>query len=529
MSNDKTGYIVGQAETGFFAFVSDLEAYPPRHEYLLVKGVKERKGDGFIYVDVLAQVNKISNRSDILSDTLSLEEIESIIGRYSGTTKVFGEAKVLGYMDDMGEVIMPRSATVPGQAVSIAPSELLVRFFTKTGGRGVNIGGLITREEVNVQLDPNGFRRHVAVIAQTGAGKSYLVGLVLEKLLPLGASIVVLDPNSDYVMMKKNRSGGPSTIADDVVIYRPPGIKGRRYTDEDIGGADSYTIEFNKLQDSEIFEVAGINEKWVHLRGIITDALKSLEGIYGPKQLMERLNWIAINDEDRQRRESAGRASNYIRRLTNYKVWGTQDIPLDDLTRPKHMSIIDLAGLQRNVTQYIVQKTLSDIWQLAVTGGLQYPIFVVLEEAHNFVPADQGGFSSGTIERIAAEGRKFGIFLLVVTQRPNKINSNVLSQCNSQIIMRLTNPDDMSAVRRSSEGLSEDLFNDLPGLNKGEAVIVGDLTKIPTMVKVSGRTTAEGGSDIDLDAALRRALEEHYRSKKMTPEKAKDKEYDTRW
>ena len=51
--------------------------------------------------------------------------------------------------------------------------------------------------------------------------------------------------------------------------------------------------------------------------------------------------------------------------------------------------------------------------------------------------------------------------------------------------------------------MSEDLFNDLPGLNKGEAVIVGDLTKIPTMVKVSGRTTGEGGSDIDLDEALR--------------------------
>ena len=117
------------------------------------------------------------------------------------------------------------------------------------------------------------------------------------------------------------------------------------------------------------------------------------------------------------------------------------------------MSIIDLAGLQSNVTQYIVQKTLSDIWQLAVTGGLQFPIFVVLEEAHNFAPADQGGFSSGIIERIAAEGRKFGIFLLVITQRPNKINSNVLSQCNSQIIMRLTNPEDMKAVRNSSEGL----------------------------------------------------------------------------
>jgi len=177
----------------------------------------------------------------------------------------------------------------------------------------------------------------------------------------MGASIIVLDPNSDYVMMKKTEGGGTSTIAEDVVIYRPPGIKGRRYTDEDIGGAESYTVEFNKLEDNEIFSVAGINEKWVHLRGIITDALKGLEGTYGPKQLMERLNQIALVDEDRQRRESAGRAANYIRRLTNYKVWGTKDIPLDDLTQPKHMSIIDLAGLQRNVTQYIVQKTLADI------------------------------------------------------------------------------------------------------------------------------------------------------------------------
>ena len=133
------------------------------------------------------------------------------------------------------------------------------------------------------------------------------------------------------------------------------------------------------------------------------------------------------------------------------------------------------------------------------------------------------------IEKIASEGRKFGIFLLVVTQRPGKISSNVLSQCNSQIIMRLTNPDDMSAVRRSSEGLSEDLFNDLPGLNKGEAVVVGELTKIPTMIKISGRTSGEGGSDIDLDEALSKALEAYNRNKKMKPEEAEIKEPKSRW
>ncbi len=118
---------------------------------------------------------------------------------------------------------------------------------------------------------------------------------------------------------------------------------------------------------------------------------------------------------------------------------------------------------------------------------------------------------------------------LVVTQRPNKISSNVLSQCNSQIIMRLTNPEDMSAVRRSSEGLSEDLFNDLPGLNKGEAIVVGELTKVPTMVKITGRRSGEGGSDIDLEEALRDALKAYELAKKMKPEEDDDKEYKTRW
>ncbi len=532
MMENKAGYIVGEVDTGNFGFISDLDSYPPRHEYLLIPDVKERIGDRVKKVNVLAQVNRISNYSDILGEGLSLDELEKLIDRYTATTKVYGTAKVLGYLNERNEVIVPRSAAIPGQKVYIAPSDLLSRFFTKNKGNGIPVGGLITREEVRVQIDPNGFRKHVSVIAQTGAGKSYLVGLILENLLPLGATIIVLDPNSDYVMMKKTGDGQPTEIADDVAIYRPPGIKGRRYSDTDIGGAENYTIDFSRLTDSEICEVAGISSRWVHIRGAISDALKSLEGTYGPKQLVDRLSHMALAEEDRQRREAAGRASNYIRRLMTYSVWGSQSIPIDDLMKPKHMSVIDLAGLQRHVSQYIVQKTLEDLWSLAVTGQLKYPIFVVLEEAHNFAPGTQVNAQSACldiIEKIAAEGRKFGIFQMVVTQRPGKISSNVLSQCNSQIIMRLTNPEDMSAVRRSSEGLSEDLFNDLPGLNKGEAVVVGELTKIPTMIKISGRKSGEGGSDIDLDAALSRALADYNRDKRMAPEEATDKEYDTKW
>jgi len=532
LSDKLVGYIVGEVETGSFGFISDLENYPQRYEYLVIPRVRERIEGEPRYVDVLAQVNKISNYSDILGETLSLEELEAIISKYNATTKVYGTAKVLGYLNDRDEIILPRSAAIPGQKVYIAPSDLLSRFFAKNKSKGIPVGSLITREEVPVHIDPNGFRKHVAVIAQTGAGKSYLVGLILEKLLPLGATIIVLDPNSDYVMMKLTPEGEPTENYEDITIYRPPGIKGRRYSDEEIGGVETYTVDFSNLNEDEICEVAGISSRWVHIRSIISDALKAMEGTYGPKQLVDRLNQIALSEEDRIRREAASRAANYIKRLQKYSVWGSRNIPLDDLIKPKHMSVLDLAGLQRHVSQYIVQKTLEDVWSLAVTGGLPYPIFLVLEEAHNFAPGSQVAQDSAclsVIEKIAAEGRKFGIFLLVVTQRPGKISSNVLSQCNSQIIMRLTNPDDMSAVRRSSEGLSEDLFNDLPSLNKGEAIIVGELTKIPTMIKVSGRTSGEGGSDIDLDDALRRALEDYNRQKQVQPEEAEDKEYETRW
>ncbi|HDJ22107.1 MAG TPA: ATP-binding protein [Candidatus Bathyarchaeota archaeon] len=528
--NRKVGYIVGEVETGSFGFVSDEDNYPLKHEYLVIPGVRERIRGEIRRVDVLAQVTNLWNLSDVLRQELSLRELETILQRYKATVKVFGKAKVLGYLDEEDQVVMPRSAAIPGQEVYVAPSQLLERFFTNVSRLSIPIGGLLTREEVPVRLDPNGFRRHVAVIAQTGAGKSYLVGLMLENLLPLGATIIVMDPNSDYVMMKKKADGGETPFAEDVTIYRPPGIKGRRFSDEDIGGAEGYTIEFSALTPDEIFEIAGVSPRWVHIRAVILEALQGLSGLYGPQQLLERLKWMEVNEEDRGRREAAARAQSYIQRLTRYQVWGSANIPLEELLRPRHLSVIDLAGLQSHVSQYIVQKTVSDIWARAITGSLRHPVFLVLEEAHNFAPAEGvASACSSIIEKVASEGRKFGVFLLVVTQRPFKINSNVLSQCNSQIIMRLTNPEDMSAVRRSSEAMSEDLFRDLPGLNRGEAIVVGGLTKVPVMVKVGGRVSAEGGSDIDLEAALTRALEEAERRKALQPQEDEDEEFKARW
>ncbi len=530
MSKRTIGFIAGEVDTNVFWFVSDTDRFPPRLEYLVIPNVKERDGEEFKRVDVLAQVSRIANYSDIISKNLSLRELETIIDRYGSSPKVFGTANILGYLDESGNVFYPRSAALPGQEVFVAPQEMLENFFTKNIDSGIQIGGLITREEVKVSIDPNGFRRHLAIIAQTGAGKSYLVGVILENLLPLGATIIVFDPNSDYVMMRADKSGQPTKISENVVVYRPPGIRGRRYSDDEVGGAEQYTIDFSSLNSDQISDVAGIVQNWALIREAVSNAVDMLTGIYGPDQLLEKLRDLSKMG-DKRIGKAAERATTYISRLSKFQIWGNEDIPLNDLVKPKRMSIIDLAGLQRKVSEYIVYKTLSDVWSRAITGNLDLPVFVVLEEAHNLAPGKGFGsaMSSSIIDRIAAEGRKFGIFLIVVTQRPNKISSNVLSQCNSQIIMRLTNPDDMNAVRNASEGLSEDLFHDLPGLNRGEAIVVGALTKVPTMVKISGRQSEEGGSDIDVVKALEKGLElfELQKHTRLSPEK--DNEIDSKW
>ena len=165
-------------------------------------------------------------------------------------------------------------------------------------------------------------------------------------------------------------------------------------------------------------------------------------------------------------------------------------------------TVIDLAGTEKVVMAYTAEWLLSHLWDRALGGRLRWPVFVVLEEAHNLVPGggprDQQTKASRIINTVAAEGRKFGVYLIVITQRPSKIADDTLSQCASQLIMRLTNPDDQKAVQRASEVVSQGLLSNLPGLNQGEVVTLGRLTRIPAMVKVSGRQGAEGGADRDL-------------------------------
>lgn len=535
----EAGFIVGETNPLEFTFVSSREMLPPRLEYLIVPGVEERTALSGTEahpkrVDVLAQVTEVGIDSAVLSERLTYDEALAILrGSYAPPPKMYGRARVIGYLVDQ-TVRVPRCAATPGSTVYVAPNAFLRRFFSLEINAGIDLGTLINRPEVPVLLDPNGLRRHLAIIAQTGAGKSYLAGKLFESLLQLGATIFVFDPNSDYVQLRKvaGQERQPydaaerTAFADDIAIYRIPGIQGRRFPDSIIGPTSDFTVRFSDLDADEICELVGISERATNLRGAVNRAcaqLKQRNIDYRPVELIAELQGrseeLPTEEEDKsaddnplgqEDRQTAYKAARYIERLKDLAVWGYQDVDIEPLLAPQHLTVFDLAGADKMVAAYAAERTLREIWQRALRGKLFHPVFIVLEEAHNLIPAAGNTRASRIINTIAAEGRKFRVFLTLITQRPSKVSPDTLSQCGSQIIMQLTNLDDQRAVQKASEAISAELLADLPGLNKGEAIVLGQLTRIPVMLSVSERASAEGGSDIDVVQELERAA--HARS-----------------
>ena len=512
VSLKQVGRIVEVATPESFIFVTSKRDYPPKYEYVVVSSVEPVGGEER-EVLVLCQVRGVLSRSSAYSSKLDLDALERLYQAGIDDANLLCTARTLGFLaeeDGREVVLMPRRTFPPGTPVYLAPDELVRDFFSYPPDEGLYIGALVSRRSVPVYLSVNGFRRHVAVIAQTGAGKSYTVGVILEELMRLGATAVVIDPHADYVFLSRDRDMRRHEHSDRVVVFRNPSSSGR-YDPRQLDNVVELTVRFSELSPEAIAEIAEIPEGWVNIRKAIRAAVEKLRerSDYGLEDLLEELKKRS-NQKGRES-QHAERAYNHLLKLRRFKVFGGATTPVDGvILRPGQVSILDLSGLNDASQDYIVSWVLEEVFRLRSTGQFEWPVFVVIEEAHRFVPTkdqERKTMSSSIIRTIAAEGRKFGVFLILVTQRPSRIDADALSQCNSQIILRITNPYDQRAVAKASERLGAELMQDLPSLNVGEAVIVGELTRVPVIVKVRRRETREGGADIDLVEELKKARE----------------------
>lgn len=527
---ETVGYIVEEATATEFVFASDRKRYPPKFEYLTVKS--EELIDGVLTpVEVLAQVERITSQSLALRRDLDIEAIHRIKDAGIDDVKTWGIARVLGYLvpskkDEPPRILLPRRAVTPGNPIYIASDSLLAKFYAYPPDASLHIGSLISRPQIPVHLHINGLRRHVAILAQTGAGKSYLSGVLIEELLSHGATVIIIDPHADYVFLSQTVDGKTHEFSNRVTVFQNPESTGR-YSKKDIGNVEEYTVKLSDLDFEELCDICDIRESFSNIRAGLHTALQQLierKVVYLIEDIEKELQVVAkTEDVDKNIREGAQNAIKYVQRLRRLRVFSRSGVPITNIVKPFHAGVIDLSGLDYRSTDYIVSRLLRDIFDAVMTGTFAYPVFVVVEEAHNFVPPEIPTYSAPIIRRIAQEGRKFGVFLLLISQRPGRIHPDSLSQCNSQIVLKITNPRDQNAIEQSSERLSADLISDLPGLNVGEAVVVGDISRTPVMVKIRPRKSREGGADIDVVSQLRKARKAVGIDQKFAEERREEK------
>ncbi|MFA4906956.1 MAG: DUF87 domain-containing protein [archaeon] len=239
------------------------------------------------------------------------------------------------------------------------------------------------------------------------------------------------------------------------------------------------------------------------LQKILSELKEGMHSGSGPFGLNELLQAIrsdeSIKDNTRQALE------NSIHSLFELGIFAETDSPsFSDLVKPGMLTIIDLSEViemrkKQAIVSYLSRKLFTERRRQAIC-----PFLLVLEEAHQFVPehtAGENAICRGMIETIAREGRKFGASLCLVSQRPIRLSTTVLSQCGTHVLLRISNPYDLKHIQESSEGLDQESTKILTGMRVGEALIVGEATHYPVFFHVRQRKSAESSHEKTLEKA----------------------------
>jgi hypothetical protein len=443
------------------------------------------------------------------------QAIADLLGFEQGVHELFEiTATILGYYDPVMGFVNPRVPPRSGAPIYIVPDQMLAEVLCRysPGQLGaVHIGSLLSRPGANVPivLDARGFTStHLAIIASTGSGKSYLAGVILEELMQPHnrAAVLVIDPHAEYdtlVEMQDHPRFAEGDYRPEVKIVRPKDIKVRvsslelgdlRYLLPTLSEKMHFVLgqAYNRVWRQH-------RDKWT--RGDLEVAIRS-----GTREQPET---DPAHDLEMEEDPTVGALLWRVHAVLGSAIFSDDtDLPLTDLVQPGRCTVLQLNEVPEREQQTIVATLLRRLNQarkdtmrgLAVEGSgkhLPYPVFVLIEEAHNFAPANAEIVTTPILKQILSEGRKFGVAVGLISQRPGKLDSDVLSQCMTQCIMRIVNPVDQARVAESVESVGRDLLAELPALSKGQVIVAGASVNTPVLVQVRTRLTRHGAENPD--------------------------------
>lgn len=387
----------------------------------------------------------------------------------------------------------------------------------------LKIGKYTISDESDANLDGNKFfQRHAVIVGGTGSGKSWTVANIIEKATKLKSiNSLIFDLHGEYkpladlpnttllkiagpsdkpddqniiflpywllsyeeiesLLLDRSDSNAPNqsrTLFDLIIQYKKEKLEAEDKQDV----LDNFTVEspipyeiskvLDSLEETDTEMIPGAKagtEKQGPLYGKLTRFIQRLKS----KQSDKRLNFI-FNSKDN---------------LLNYDWLNSLLNNLLDFGNDKGLKIIDFSEVPSDILPLIsglIGRLIFSVQQW-MDETKRHPVALFCDEAHLYIPANTKGSMEekglASFERIAKEGRKYGISLVVISQRPSDVNKTVLSQCGNFIAMRLTNPDDQNVIKRLFPDSLGDFSEMLPILDIGESLIVGDASLLPSRV-----------------------------------------------
>lgn len=354
-----------------------------------------------------------------------------------------------------------------------------------SGRASLDVGELSLAREVPVRLDAGGFGRHTFLCGQSGSGKTYSLGVLLERLLmETSLRVVVLDPNSDYV-----RLGEPRDDADPAALERFAPVAESVAVRSGTSGPNPIRVRFRELSPA-------------HRAALLRlDPLADREEYAQLTALLEDQSVGSVGELDRAEAGSLRlRAQNLG--VESWGIWPGREgeslvAELESREGPR-CTVVDLGSLGTREEQAVTAgAVLERLWRRRAT---REPIAIVIDEAHNVCPAEPGdpvtALATEDAIRIAGEGRKFGLYLIVVTQRPQKVHENVLSQCDNLVLMRMNSTSDLAHVGRVFSFVPPGLLDRATTFGQGEALAAGKIVSHPALIRFGARLSHEGGADV---------------------------------
>lgn len=473
---------------------------------------------------VLGLVTNIRMKDDVPTARM-LNEAER-----SGSYLIEGAARVLSVVP-VG-VIAPDGAfeggvgvlpTVNGHVYAVPPS-LLDKVFSSYAKGDFSLGtlSLLPQQQARINLD-SFLCRHAAILGQTGGGKSWTVASILQKFARFNrATAILFDLHGEY----RTAFGDDCDYIDASSLEFPYWLMNSEeliglMVDRSEVAAPNQVAKFKELLQAAKEQHSENTSLGITKITVDTPVYFDFEGILDELRRLD-VERITVNNRERNgplhgqftrllmRIDSRlnDRRYDLIFHPTKYNTSGS----MEELFRrllgegrgaKKKVVVLDMSTIPHDVRNSVIALALRCLFDFAywhkMVHGSAYPIAVFCDEAHLYMTERAGGGGDAARlagERIAKEGRKYGISLTVISQRPREVSATILSQCGNFLCLRLSNPDDQHYVKNLLPDSIRGVTAMFGVLRRGEAVLVGDSVMMPTRIRIDPPVPAPDSDDV---------------------------------